>query len=313
MKTWALIPARGGSKGLPRKNILPVLGRPLLAHTIEAAKDADRTFVSTDDPEIAEVATRFGAEVPFLRPARLATDTASVRDALFHTLDRLVEREGHAPDAIVVMFATSPFRPPGLLRELVRRLDRAYCATTVGRVGAFVKSLGCGTAMRYTPPGLRPFESRGRFLKAGHPSDWAFVVADDPACFVDIDTPEDLDLRPRTEHHPATLYRTLGACPREEGALTWTRGYDADGNFVLQTPVIRIGKGPDDSYRVVEREGTPAFVETPVVRECEPERATMWFPPTVDWLYDIGSDLRVRPEGPILGRQDHELHAAVLR
>jgi len=279
-------------------------------------------IVSTDDPEIAEVARAWGAEVPFLRPAHLSTDTASVRDAVFHTLDRLVEEEGGGPDAVALMFVTSPFRPAGLLAELVRRLDRAYCATTVGRLPGCVKSLGLGTAMRYLPPGLRPFESRGRFLRTGVPADWSFVAVDDPEYFVDIDTPEDMRLaehgRPRTmDFHPATLYRMLRPSGTEEGALTWTRGYNAEGRCVLQTPVMRMTGGrlvAAMDYRVPELEGEPAFRERHVVRECGPEDATMWFPPTRDWLYDIGTDLRVRPDGPIQGRQEHDrVLAPVLR
>lgn len=330
-ETWAIIPARGGSKGLPRKNILPLAGRPLIAHTIEAARAADRIMVSTDDAEIAEVARAWGAEVPFLRPEPLATDRASVRDAVFHTLDRLVEREGRAPWAVAVMFATSPVRPPGHLEELFRRLDRAYCATTVarvpdlrlpapfGRLDHLVKSLGLGTATRYAPPGLRPFESRGRFLRwaaeEGVPTEWAFVTADAPAHLTDIDTAEDLRRAERREaptggrFHPATLYRTLRPCEPGEGALTWTRGYDESGACVLQTPVLRRRDGGAVrawDYRVAdEKAGAACFLERHVVRECDPSEATMWFAPTVEWTYDIGTDLRIRPEGPILGRQEH--------
>ncbi len=84
----AIIPARGLSKGIPRKNLIPVCGKPLLAWSIEQSLQAQRlegTFVSTDDPEIAEVATRYGAEV-ILRPAELATDIASTESAVEHAL-----------------------------------------------------------------------------------------------------------------------------------------------------------------------------------------------------------------------------------
>lgn len=211
---WAIIPARGGSKGLPGKHLRPLAGRPLLAHTIEAARAADRVIVSTDDPAIAEVARAWGAEVPFLRPAHLATDTASVRDAIWYTVDRLVAEEGRAPFGVGLMFVTSPIRPPGLLAELFRRLDRAYCATTVFRVPDLrglhrmepdgtltpvgdltnlVKSVGLGTAVRYVPPGSRPFESRGRFLRTGVSTDWSFVAVDHPDYLIDIDYARDLE------------------------------------------------------------------------------------------------------------------------
>jgi GTP:adenosylcobinamide-phosphate guanylyltransferase len=215
---WAVIQARGGSKGLPGKHLRLLAGKPLLAHTIEAARAADRIVVSTDDPAIAEVARAWGAEVPFLRPAELATDRASVRDAVWYTIDRLVAEEGREPFGIGLLFATSPIRPPGLLAELLRRLDGAYCATTVFRVPDLrrlhrmapdgtlspvgdltnlVKSVGLGTAIRYVPPGARPFESRGRFLawarETGTPTEWSFVAVDDPRYLIDIDYARDLE------------------------------------------------------------------------------------------------------------------------
>ncbi len=108
----ALIPARGGSKGIPRKNLAPLGGKPLLAHTVEQAKATpaiDRVVVSTDDDEIARSAGRWGAEV-IRRPAALASDTASSEEALLHALDELRRREGYEPDVIVFLQATSPLR-----------------------------------------------------------------------------------------------------------------------------------------------------------------------------------------------------------
>jgi CMP-N-acetylneuraminic acid synthetase len=128
----AVIPARGGSKGLPRKNILPLAGKPLLAHTIldaRAARRVDRTLVSTDDPEIAEVARGWGAEVPFVRPAALATDHATTEAVLQHALGWLEREERARIDAIVLLEATSPFRAPGLVDEVVARLDDAEIDT----------------------------------------------------------------------------------------------------------------------------------------------------------------------------------------
>ena len=109
----AIIPARGGSKGLPGKNVRPLLGKPLIAYTIECAKAAqsiDRVVVSTDDPKIAEIAQEFGAEVPFLRPAELATDTAKAIDNYIYTVDRLSREDNIAIDAFIVLLPTSPLR-----------------------------------------------------------------------------------------------------------------------------------------------------------------------------------------------------------
>ena len=91
-RTLALIPARGGSKGLPHKNVLEVGGKPLIAWSIEAALASahiDAVVVTTDDEQIAEVARAYGAEVPFLRPAELALDTSPSIDAVLHALDAL--------------------------------------------------------------------------------------------------------------------------------------------------------------------------------------------------------------------------------
>jgi CMP-N,N'-diacetyllegionaminic acid synthase len=109
----ALIPARGGSKGLPGKNIRAMAGLPLIAHTIRAAraaKSVTRVVVSTDAPDIAEVAIAYGAEVPFLRPAELANDFSQAIDAYLHACTTL-EAQGSPPiDELTVLLPTSPLR-----------------------------------------------------------------------------------------------------------------------------------------------------------------------------------------------------------
>lgn len=108
----ALIPARGGSKGVPRKNIRPLAGKPLIAYAIAAARASrliDRVIVSTDDEEIAAVAQRYGAEVPFLRPAELARDDTPEWLVWQHAL-RFVEAEQGLPDMLVCVSPTSPLR-----------------------------------------------------------------------------------------------------------------------------------------------------------------------------------------------------------
>ncbi|SDS66922.1 N-acylneuraminate cytidylyltransferase/CMP-N,N'-diacetyllegionaminic acid synthase [Halopseudomonas litoralis] len=105
----ALITARGGSKGIPNKNIKPLNSKPLLAWTIEAAKKSkyvDRLVISTDSPEIADVARSFGCEVPFVRPASLAQDNTSSMDVIAHALDNLEE----SFDYLLLLQPTSPFR-----------------------------------------------------------------------------------------------------------------------------------------------------------------------------------------------------------
>ena len=108
-----IIPARGGSKTIPRKNIVPLLGKPLLAYTIEEgrrSKKLNRLIVSTDDEEIAEVAKTYYAEVPFLRPKELASDDATDLGVFQYTLKTLKQKEGYEPEIVVHLRPTAPLR-----------------------------------------------------------------------------------------------------------------------------------------------------------------------------------------------------------
>lgn len=121
----AIIPARGGSKGIPRKNLRPLANKPLIAYSIEDAIDAqmvDTVFVSTDDDEIAEVAKHFGAEV-IQRPSHIATDFSSSELALIHTLEVLSNR-GDVPNLVVFLQCTSPFRTGQDIDEAIKQLQR---------------------------------------------------------------------------------------------------------------------------------------------------------------------------------------------
>lgn len=120
----AIIPARGGSKGIPRKNLVHVGGRPLLHWAIDAGLEAtcvDRVIVSTDDDEIAEVAREGGAEVPFIRPAELALDATTDLPVFQHAVAWL-DAHGGAPDIVVHLRPTSPSRRPGLVDAAVAHL-----------------------------------------------------------------------------------------------------------------------------------------------------------------------------------------------
>lgn len=113
LKVLGIIPARGGSKRVPRKNIKMLAGKPLLAYTIEqgeASKYIDRLVVSTDDEEIAKVSREYGAEVPFLRPAELAGDTVTDFPVFTHALEWLRDNEQHQPDIVVQLRPTHPLR-----------------------------------------------------------------------------------------------------------------------------------------------------------------------------------------------------------
>ncbi len=121
----ALIPARGGSKGIPRKNILPFAGYPLIAYSIAAGMQANtvtRVIVTTDDEEIAEVARSCGAETPFLRPAEFAQDRTPDLPVFQHALNWLAEHENYHPQVIVHLRPPAPIRPPDLVDRSVSLL-----------------------------------------------------------------------------------------------------------------------------------------------------------------------------------------------
>lgn len=125
MRILAVVPARGGSKGIPNKNIRNFAGKPLIVHAIEHAKNApsvDRIIVSTDDEKIAAVARSAGAEVPFLRPAELASDSANIVDALVHLLGRLKKDEGYEPSHLLMLQPTSPLRTSQDIERSVQML-----------------------------------------------------------------------------------------------------------------------------------------------------------------------------------------------
>ncbi len=124
-KVLGVICARGGSKGVPRKNLRPLGGKPLIAHTIETAcqcKWLDRVVVSTDDREIGDVALQYGAEVPFLRPAELATDHAAKWDVWRHLVTTLETTEGYICDVLVDLDPTAPLRTVDDIEASVRLL-----------------------------------------------------------------------------------------------------------------------------------------------------------------------------------------------
>lgn len=126
-RSIAIVPARGGSKGLPRKNIAPLGGKPLIAHTIDAARAAlsiERIIVSTEDPEIASIARKYGAEVPFLRPLELAADETPSLCVIQHALAHLKAAEGCEPEIVVLLQPTSPLRGPTDIDQAVSILEK---------------------------------------------------------------------------------------------------------------------------------------------------------------------------------------------
>jgi N-acylneuraminate cytidylyltransferase len=125
LEVLALVPARGGSKSIPRKNVLSVNGKPLIAWSIEQglqARTITRVICTTDDDEIADVAKRFGAEVPFRRPVEISGDMAVDFEFHLHALEWLRDNEGYLPDLVVQLRPTHPIRRPTTLDRAVELL-----------------------------------------------------------------------------------------------------------------------------------------------------------------------------------------------
>ena len=222
----AIIPARGGSKGIPRKNVRDFAGAPLIAYSIVAAlrsQGVTRVMVSTDDEEIAAVAREWGAEVPFLRPAELARDETPDFPVFLHALNWLREHEGYQCDVVVQLRPTSPVRPKGLVDEAVNLLlqrEDADCVRGVVPSGQNpFKMWRVDEATRTLAPLLRvdgiaepynaPRQSLPKtFWQTGHidairartilekgslTGDVILPVLIDPRYTVDIDTPADME------------------------------------------------------------------------------------------------------------------------
>ena len=121
MKTLFIIPARGGSKGIPRKNIKLLGGKPLISYSVEVARalaDDQDICVSTDDAEIKDIVEQTGLKVPFLRPSELATDQATTQDVLLHAIDYF-QTKGRHYDRIILLQPTSPFRKINQIQEAI--------------------------------------------------------------------------------------------------------------------------------------------------------------------------------------------------
>jgi len=216
MPTVAIIPARGGSRGLAGKHLRLLGGEPLLAHTVRAglaARRIDRVLVTTDDARIRSAALRLGAEAPFLRPAELATDDAPTMPVIAHAVDWL-EATGLAVDLVVTLQATTPLRGPDEIDAVVALLEDAHVqsAVTVARLAwpaSVVGWLDEDGALRLMLPVPRDarrqasapavritggvYATRRELLRRGrllddHPA--AHLV--EAATAIDIDTAEDL-------------------------------------------------------------------------------------------------------------------------
>jgi CMP-N,N'-diacetyllegionaminic acid synthase len=220
MQVLGVIPARGGSKGIPDKNLRVVGGRPLLAYTADAVRASRRmahAIVSTDSLAIADAARAIGLEVPFLRPPELADDDAPMLPVLQHALREMAHR-GRAADAVVLLQPTSPLRRAEHIDEAIAQLERTG-ADSVVSVVEVPHQFSPASVMRLEDGRLRPYEAgptltrrqdkprvyarngpavlavRAHVLEAGS------LYGDDCRPYVmrlgdslDIDTPDDLEL-----------------------------------------------------------------------------------------------------------------------
>jgi N-acylneuraminate cytidylyltransferase len=159
----AIIPARGGSRGLPRKNIHPLHGKPLIAWTLEQARESgciDRILVSTDDEEIAAVARDLGFPVPFLRPPALAVDSSPVSEAILHAMDWFEARGEHF-DLLALLEPTSPLRKPSdidsAIQHFLENWEKADALVSVGEIHlehpSLAKKIQDGYLLPFIPGG----------------------------------------------------------------------------------------------------------------------------------------------------------------
>jgi N-acylneuraminate cytidylyltransferase len=157
MEVLAVVPARGGSKSIPKKNLAPVMGRPILERAIEGARASNsigRLVVSTDDDEIRGVAESMKVDV-IDRPAEYATDEASTEVVLIHALDTLKDREGYEPDIVVTLEPTSPLRSGRLIDRCIEAFDRtdADAVISVVDTSALVGRVDADGQFSYLMPG----------------------------------------------------------------------------------------------------------------------------------------------------------------
>lgn len=130
----AIIPARSGSKGIPNKNIKPLFGKPLIEYTFEHCKNCnyiDRFIVTTDSREIAEISSKNGIEVPFLRPSNISNDNNSSKSYVLHALDFLQNKENYIPETILILQPTSPFRKTIDIERCIEILDNKNADSVV--------------------------------------------------------------------------------------------------------------------------------------------------------------------------------------
>jgi YrbI family 3-deoxy-D-manno-octulosonate 8-phosphate phosphatase len=262
VEVLAIIPARGGSKGIPRKNIRPFAGQPLIAYSIAAGLQADtvtRVIVTTDDDEIAEVARGCGAETPFLRPAELALDRTLDLPVFQHALNWLAQHEDYHPQVVVHLRPTTPIRPPDLVDRSVSLLlahpeADSVRGITPARQNPFKMWLMDGEEKPIRPvttvPGIdEPYNSPRQILPTAYThtglidiirpatilelnsmsGSTILPILFDPAYDADLDTPEDWKHAEQRVLHDRPKMVWPGMAPRRMPATIRLLVLDFDG------------------------------------------------------------------------------------
>lgn len=234
---FGVIPARGGSKGLARKNLLRLGRLSLIGHAVASARESkllSRTIVSTEDLEIAEEARRHGAEVPFIRPAELATDEAGMVPVLQHAVRWLETSQGIRPDLVVTLQPTSPFRTGADIDETIQKIIDS----------------GAGSAQTLTEPSYHPY-----FMKMLEGDRTIPLFPDSYKIVRRQDAP--VVYQPASSVY-VTRYRVLMEEGRPLGADNRgvVRGFEASVNvdtewdFKMAELILREGRAPIPSYRL---------------------------------------------------------------
>lgn len=244
MRVLGLVPARGGSRGVPRKNMRSLGGRPLLAYTADAALAAtrlDRVVLSTDDSEIAAIGLALGLDVPFMRPAELASDDAPTLPVIQHALDALAA-SGDRYDAVCLLQPTTPFRPVGAVDGCVELLETSGADTVI--------------SVRAIPNHMHP--------------QWAFLA--DADGFLELATgvgapPPRRQLLPPAYHRDGAVY-VVRRATLEGGTLFGAR---VAGCVLTGAPAVNIDEADDwdRAERWLSQKGDHDTVET-VVSDSAP-------------------------------------------
>ena len=133
MKILGIIPARGGSKGIPQKNLRKILGKPMIQYSFDVAKKSkiNKIIVTTDDKKIAKFAESQGIDVPFVRPKKLSNDSTKTFDVIKHSLDYLIKKQDYTPEIVIILQPTSPLRTSNIIDNSINLLKQCNATSVI--------------------------------------------------------------------------------------------------------------------------------------------------------------------------------------